>query len=158
MTNIGGASKRDHLYWKELLVNLISVLGNVWNVNILMYHAVFNAVAIIMGVGRDYLNQGGVWNVSSDYGSLNGSVILFFFSSVRFHCRNLLVFVLLGLQYLMYIHTHLLIFYFGVLPGAIYYHGLILIPAWIIHHMPGKLWDEMAYQFLTVAPLKFGKK
>ena len=29
--------------------------------------------------------------------------------------------------------------------GPFYEHGLTLIPAWISHHMPSKMWDEITY-------------
>ena len=32
-------------------------------------------------------------------------------------------------------------------PDLLYWHGLTLIPAWISNHMPGKIWDEIAYTF-----------
>ena len=33
--------------------------------------------------------------------------------------------------------------------GPFYKHGLTLIPAWIINHMPSKVWDEINYPFLN---------
>ena len=33
--------------------------------------------------------------------------------------------------------------------GPFYLHGLTLIPAWIINHMPGKVWDEITYPFIN---------
>ena len=32
-----------------------------------------------------------------------------------------------------------------VASGLFYWHGLTLIPAWISNYMPGKVWDEIAY-------------
>ena len=34
--------------------------------------------------------------------------------------------------------------------GLLYWHGLTLIPAWISNHMPGSMWDEIAYTFPNV--------
>ena len=31
--------------------------------------------------------------------------------------------------------------------GTFYYHELTLIPAWIRHHMPSKIWDEVTNPF-----------
>ena len=33
--------------------------------------------------------------------------------------------------------------------GPFYYHGLILIPAWISNHIHYKVWDEITYPFLN---------
>ena len=38
-------------------------------------------------------------------------------------------------------------FYWDWAQGLCYYHGLTLIPAWISNHMPGKVWDKIAYPF-----------
>ena len=32
-------------------------------------------------------------------------------------------------------------------PGPLYWYGSTLIPAWMINHMPGKMWDEIAHTF-----------
>ena len=32
-------------------------------------------------------------------------------------------------------------------PSTLYWHGSTLIPTWISNHMPGKMWDEIAYTF-----------
>ena len=32
-------------------------------------------------------------------------------------------------------------------PGPLYWHGLTLIPARIINHLPGIMWDEISYTF-----------
>ena len=38
--------------------------------------------------------------------------------------------------------------------APLYWHGLTLFPAWISNHVPGKMWDEIAYTFLNSESVK----